>query len=275
MNNRDDISDEEVARIRRVPVSEKIAALDALLGGTPQKAIQPTAAPTRDPEVAPVGNITVLVETLEGTNFSFVVDCRSTIAEVKKKVSRASGAEPSTQAFFVTACNVHGHDIQIDEMNDDLELSDSLPLHYFLGETSGSESAGSSNDEPFATLTFCLLLTPTQVCVRIWGRVHFLPVAANHTVFSLWEQLMHLGVISESVALEDGELMFQGKLLPRESTLQEHGVIPRSIHPDEHALYSRRALGILGTVQVRKSTLHVLIPGKDPNIPALRSNAQL
>jgi hypothetical protein len=188
--------------------------------------------------------ISVFVETLDGATMSFVLDSGDDILQLKRKIREQTGADTSTQSLYVSNANDAGMY--------DAGVPDTVCLKELL----------STEPEIGTPLGFYVMLTEAQVCIRIYRRVHFLAAQKDATVASIWQQLLDLGAVSEPVAKEDGELMFMGQLLKRSQTLGDCGVMPRPISPEEHPLYSKRTMALLGAAEIRKSTLHVLIPDR-------------
>jgi len=245
-------------------VQAKCTALNSIFQPNPNRKPKEVVSPISDTP-GPEDAISVNIETLDGTSFKFDMDQRASIGYLKKAVAKKTGAEPMTQALFVTETDTDYETEEDGALVDSVMLRDLLPtLQYETCTKSqnGKQDADVSSTGIKGALSFCLLLTPTQICVRIYSRVHFLPATSTSTVASIWSQLTDLGACSKSVCEADGELMFMGSLLGREKTLHEAGVIPKPIRPDEHPQYAKRAMALLGKAEIRKSTLHVLIPDK-------------
>ena len=188
--------------------------------------------------------LSVNVETLDGNLFGLEMPMQATIKDVKKCLAKQTGAEPCTQTLLMTdGCPGYDNGVKDSEILEELIPPD---LHNSDNKTSEGVS-----------LSFCLALTPAQICVRIYTRVHFLPATPSTTIGSIWEQLAQLGASSSSVCNGDGELSFMGRFIDRSKTLCEAGVEPRPIRPEEHAQYSKRNLGMFANPEIRSSTLHV------------------
>ena len=216
----------------------------------------------------------VEVETLEGVSLRFKMPLKDSILHLKQQIESQTGSDVKLQTIFqVGATDAPDKAVKLEQLDGLSGLETNIPKRKAADKQSADGSLHDSvvlkdlvsSTESLASLKLCVLFTETQLCVKVYGRLHFILANSASSVESIWQQLTQLGAVSEDAA-EGGELMFMGKLLDSNQTLGQGGVIPKPICAEEHTQYSRRANALLGPPSIRKSTLHVLLPSSsDPS----------